>query len=230
MKRCVVLLSGGIDSSTTLAYAARKENYDVYAITYDYNQKHRIEVEFAKKVAIFLGVKKHIIFPIRLDLVSQSALTRNNISIPKNRDIKQITSGEIPATYVPSRNIIFLSIALSYAESIGIHDIFIGVNVLDYSGYPDCRPEFIEAFENVANIGTKMGIENKKIKIHTPLINMKKYEIIKLAYKLDLDLSLTISCYNPSENGYSCGKCDSCILRKQAFYEAKIKDPTKYLT
>jgi 7-cyano-7-deazaguanine synthase len=229
MKRCVVLLSGGIDSSTTLAYAVREKGYEAYAITYDYGQRHRIEIESAKKIVDLLGVNNHIIFPINLNLISVSALTREDISVPKDRALKEITSGEIPITYVPSRNIIFLSIALSYAESMGIQDIFIGVNVLDYSGYPDCRPEFIKAFERMANIGTKMGVEGKPFRIHTPLINKKKSEIIKLAYRLGLDLSLTVSCYNPDKDGRACGRCDSCLLRKQAFREAGIDDPTVYV-
>lgn len=223
-KKAVVLFSGGLDSTTCLAIAI-KEGFEVYALTINYNQKQNVEIERAKNIAQQLKVKEHIIFDCPLNLICKSALTSKGIEVPKNRII---LNGGIPITYVPSRNIIFLSLALGYAESIGAYDIYIGVNIIDWSGYPDCRPEFIQAFEKMANVGTKVGVEGRTFKIHTPLINLKKAEIIKLGYSLGVDYSLTHSCYDPLPDGTACGRCDACILRRRAFKEAGLVDPIKY--
>jgi 7-cyano-7-deazaguanine synthase len=225
IKKAVVLLSGGIDSATTLAIA-KDSGYEVYAISFRYGQRHHFEIEAAKKIAIDMGVKRHFITDIDLTSFGGSALT-DNIPVPKNGGIEDIGK-EIPVTYVPARNIIFLSLALGWAEVLGASDIFIGVNVVDYSGYPDCRSEFIEAFEKAANLGTKNGVKGKKIKIHTPLISLSKAEIIRKGIKLDVDYSLTHSCYDPDEKGRACGKCDSCLLRKKGFEDAGVEDPTIY--
>lgn len=224
-KKAVVLLSGGIDSATTLAIA-KDEGYKVYALTFQYGQRHRFEIEAAKKIALKMGVEKHIIMEIDLALFGGSALT-DKIPVPKRNTIEEIGK-EIPSTYVPARNTIFLSLALGLAEAIGSTDIFIGVNSVDFSGYPDCRPEFIKAFEEVANLGTKIGVEGKKIRIHTPLIFLTKGEIIRRGLNLGVDYSLTHSCYDPDEKGRACGRCDSCLFRKKGFEEAKVKDPTFY--
>ncbi len=222
MKKAVTLLSGGLDSSTS-SLVAKSLGYELYALTIDYNQRHKFEIEASKKVAKFLGVKKHLIFPINLRLIGGSALT-DNIDVPKNGLIPTI-----PITYVPARNTIFLSIALGWAEVLGAQDIFIGVNSIDYSGYPDCRPRFIATFENLANLGTKLSMEGKiKFKINAPLMFLTKTEIIKLGLKLGMDYSLTHSCYDPDENGIACGRCDACRIRLRAFKELKIKDPIKY--
>jgi len=226
-KKAVVLLSGGIDSTTTLAIAKSK-GYKVYAITFDYGQKHKKEIEAAKNIAKYFNVEKHIIINIDLKSIGGSALTEDSISIPKNRSLDQIKSGEIPITYVPGRNIIFLSFAVSFAEVVSAKDIFIGVNTIDFSGYPDCRDEFIKAFEKAINLGTKTGVKGDKFKIHTPLINLTKAEIIKEGYKLGVDFSLTWSCYDPCGD-FHCGSCDSCILRKEGFKKAEVPDPTSYL-
>ena len=219
-KRCIVLLSGGLDSATILNFA--QKNFDVTAIAFDYGQRHKFELNAARKIA-----KKNSIFlkEIKIDLAQfgNSALT-DNISVPKNQDIGK----EIPITYVPVRNTIFLSYALAFAEVNEIFDIFIGVNALDYSGYPDCRPEFIDAFEKMANEGTKFAQGAQKIKIHTPLIDLTKAEIISKGIQLGVDYSMTHSCYDPSESGLSCGECDACILRKAGFKAARIMDPTNY--
>ena len=226
VKKAVVLLSGGIDSATTLAIA-KDSGYEVYAISFRYGQRHHFEVEAAKKIAIDMGVKRHFITDIDLTSFGGSALT-DNIPVPKNGGIEDIGK-EIPVTYVPARNIIFLSLALGWAEVLGASDIFIGVNVVDYSGYPDCRSEFIKAFEKAANLGTKNGVKGKKIKIRTPLISLSKAEIIRKGIKLDVDYSLTHSCYDPDEKGRACGKCDSCLLRKKGFEDAGVEDPTVYI-
>ncbi len=222
MKKAVVLMSGGIDS-TVSAFVAKKEGYLLYALTFKYGQRHSIELEFARKQGKILGVENHLFFPLDLSVIGGSALTDKNIKVPK-RSIEDIESSGIPITYVPSRNIIFLSIAASYAEVVGADAIFIGVNAIDYSGYPDCRPEFIEAFERAINIGTKKGVEGKGFKIITPVINLKKSEIIKLGLDLGVDFSLTWSCYDPIQ-GKPCGRCDSCLLRRKGFEEAGIEDP-----
>lgn len=220
-KQCIVLLSGGLDSATVLNIALKE--YEATALIFDYGQRHKFEISAAKKIA---DLAKTPIKLIKIDLgqFGNSALT-DNIEVPKNQEIGK----EIPVTYVPVRNTIFLSYALAYAEVNNIFDIFIGVNALDYSGYPDCRPEFIQAFEKMANEGTKFAQGNKKIKIHTPLISLTKAEIIKTGTELDVDYKLTHSCYDPSFDGLSCGECDACILRKEGFTKAGISDPTNYI-
>jgi 7-cyano-7-deazaguanine synthase len=224
--KAVVLLSGGIDSAVTLAIAKNKK-YEIYALTIDYGQKHKREINCAKKIASFFKVKEHKIIKIELDKFGGSSLT-SNIPVPKRKSIENIK--KIPSTYVPARNTIFLSLALAYAEVIGAADIFIGANAIDYSGYPDCRPKYMKIFEKLANIATKAGVEKKiKFRIHAPLIYFPKGEIIKKGIKLGVDFSLTHSCYNPTPSGYACGKCDSCLFRIKGFKEAGIKDPTKYV-
>lgn len=225
MKPAVVLLSGGIDSTTTLAIAIA-EGYEAYTLSFDYGQRHQIETEAARRVAKSLGAKEHRIAKIDLRVFGGSALT-DDIGVPKQRAEKEIASG-IPVTYVPARNTIFLAYALAWAEVIHASDIFIGVNAIDYSGYPDCRPEFIEAFENLANLGTKAGVEGARFQIHAPLIQFSKAEIIRKAIELGLDLSLTHSCYDPSREGLACGECDSCVLRLKGFRDAGIRDPIRY--
>jgi 7-cyano-7-deazaguanine synthase len=225
MKCAVVLLSGGIDSTTTLAMAIA-EGYEAYALSFDYGQRHQIETEAARRVANSLGAKEHRVAKIDLRVFGGSALT-DAIDVPKQRPEKEIAHG-IPITYVPARNTIFLAYALAWAEVVGASDIFLGVNAIDYSGYPDCRLEFIEAFENLANLGTKAGVEGERFQIHTPLIKFSKAEIIRKAVELGVDLSLTHSCYDPSSEGLACGECDSCLLRLKGFREAGIKDPIRY--
>lgn len=223
--KAVILLSGGLDSATVLAIAKSK-GYEPYALSFLYGQRHKHELNFAKTQARLQKVKEHKIINIDLRAFGGSALT-DNISVPKNRSEKQM-SQNIPVTYVPARNTIFLSYALAYAEVIGAKHIFIGVNALDYSGYPDCRPEYIKSFENLSNLATKAGVEGNKIKIHTPLINLKKSQIIKKGFKLGIDYSKTTSCYDPKQTK-SCGKCDSCKLRLKGFKEAGKIDPIKYV-
>ena len=225
MKSAVVLLSGGIDSTTTLAIAIT-EGYEAYALSFDYGQRHRIEMQAARRAADSLGAKEHRIAKIDLRVFGGSALT-GDIDVPKQRSETEIADG-IPVTYVPARNTIFLAYALGWAEVIQAADIFLGVNAIDYSGYPDCRPEFIEAFQTVANVGTKAGVEGGRFQIHTPLIKFSKAEIIRKAVKLGVDLSLTHSCYDPSPDGLACGECDSCLLRLKGFREAGIQDPIRY--
>ena len=225
MKRAVALLSGGIDSTTTLAMAIA-DAYEVYALSFDYGQRHQIETEAAHRVANSLGAKEHRVAKIDLRVFGGSALT-DEIDVPKQRSEKEIAHG-VPVTYVPARNIIFLAYALAWAEVIQANDIFLGVNAIDYSGYPDCRPEFIAAFENLANIGTKAGVEGRHFQIHTPLIKFSKAAIIRKAVELGADLSLTHSCYDPSPEGVACGECDSCLLRLKGFREVGIKDPIRY--
>ena len=226
MKRAVVLLSGGIDSTTTLAIAIA-EGYEAYALSFDYSQRHQIEVEAARRVANSLGAREHRVAKIDLRIFGGSALT-DDVTVPKQRSETEIAHG-IPVTYVPARNTIFLAYALAWAEVISAADIFIGVNAIDYSGYPDCRPEFIKGFENLANLGTKAGVEGSRFHIHTPLIKFSKAEIIRKAVELHVDLSLTHSCYDPSPEGLACGECDSCLLRLKGFREAGMKDPIRYL-
>lgn len=226
-KKAVVLSSGGLDSTTVMAIAKR-DGYLIYSLSFSYGQRHKIELEAAKKVADKIGVEKHLVINLDLNKIGRSALT-DSIDVPKNRDDKEI-SANIPVTYVPARNTIFLSYALAWAEVIGSSDIFIGVNAIDYSGYPDCRPEYIEAFEKMANLATKAGVEGlTRIKINTPLLNMSKAQIIKNGIELGVDYSLAHSCYDPNPEGVACGRCDSCILRKKGFKEAGLKDPIKYL-
>jgi 7-cyano-7-deazaguanine synthase len=225
MKRAVVLLSGGLDSTTTLAIAIA-EDFECYALSFDYGQRHEIEIAAARRVAQSLGVREHRLAKIDNNIFEGSALT-DDVDIPKSRTEIEIARG-IPVTYVPARNTIFLSYALAWAETLGASDIFIGVNALDYSGYPDCRPEFVLAFENMANLATKTGVEGSRFKIHTPLIELSKAEIIRKAVELDIDLSLTHSCYDPAPDGRSCGHCDSCQLRRKGFREAGVNDPLVY--
>jgi 7-cyano-7-deazaguanine synthase len=224
-KKAVVLLSGGLDSATAMAMAKSK-GFEVYALSFLYGQRHSHELKFAKKQVKIQNIKFHKIIKIDLRNFGGSALT-DDILVPKNRSDKKISS-EIPVTYVPARNTIFLSYALAFAEVINSHDIFIGVNALDYSGYPDCRPEYIEAFEKMANLATKNAIEGNKLKIHTPLINLSKAEIIVTGTKLGVDYKYTTSCYDP-ENGVSCRVCDSCKLRLKGFNQAKLSDKIKYI-
>ncbi|PYK62394.1 MAG: 7-cyano-7-deazaguanine synthase QueC [Verrucomicrobia bacterium] len=225
MKRAVVLLSGGLDSATTLAIA-NDEGYEVFALSFRYGQRHEIEIVAAQQVAKSLGVSRHRVLEIDLRAFGGSALT-DTIDVPKNRGEDDMASG-IPVTYVPARNTIFLSYALAWAEVIGAHDIFIGVNALDYSGYPDCRPEFIAQFEKLAQLATKAGVEGTHYRIHAPLIEMTKAQIIRKGAKLGVQFSLTISCYDPTPDGGACGECDSCLLRRKGFREAGIGDPTHY--
>jgi 7-cyano-7-deazaguanine synthase len=225
--RAVVLLSGGLDSATTLAIA-RSEGFRCYALTFSYGQRHKQEIESAKKIANFLKVAEHRIIEIDLSCFGGSALTDPAIKVPKNRD-KLVNTGQIPLTYVPARNTIFLSYALAWAEVLNAFDVFIGVNQTDYSGYPDCRAEFISAFEKTANLATAAAIEGKgRYRIHTPIINMTKGEIILAGTRLGVDYSLTHSCYDPDERGRSCGHCDSCRLRLKGFAEAGLTDPLEY--
>jgi len=225
-KKAVVLLSGGIDSTTTLAIA-KKMGFTIYALSFRYGQRHQIELEAAVSIAHDFSVAKHLIVDIDLRLIGGSALT-GNIDVPKSRSVEQMGK-DIPVTYVPARNTIFLSYALAWAEVIGSFDIFIGVNALDYSGYPDCRPEYIVAYEKMANLATKAGVEgNQKLKIHTPLIEMSKADIIRQGIELGVDYSLTHSCYDPSAEGLACAECDSCFLRLKGFKEAGITDSIKY--
>ena len=225
MKRAVVLLSGGIDSTTTLAIAIA-ESYEAYALSFDYGQRHQIETEAARRVANSLGVKEHRVAKIDMRIFGGSALT-DDIDVPKKRSEAEIGHG-IPLTYVPARNTIFLAYALAWAEVVPANDIFIGINAIDYSGYPDCRPEFIEAFETLASLGTKAGVEGRHFQIHTPLIKFSKAKIIRKAVELGVDLSLTHSCYDPSPEGLACAECDSCLLRLKGFREAGVKDPVRY--
>ncbi len=227
MKPAVVLLSGGVDSATTLAIA-RSQGFLPYALSFAYGQRHSRELESAKRVAAALGAKDHLILTLDLRLIGGSALT-GAIAVPKGRSLEEIGS-EVPVTYVPARNTIFLGHALAWAEVLGAEDLFFGANVLDYSGYPDCRPEYIEAFERMANLATKAGVEGKsRFKTHTPLIRMTKAEIIRTGHVLGVDFSLTWSCYEPSADGQACGLCDSCILRKKGFAEAGLLDPLRYV-
>ncbi|HEY4270726.1 MAG TPA: 7-cyano-7-deazaguanine synthase QueC [Candidatus Udaeobacter sp.] len=225
-KRAVVLVSGGIDSTTTLAIAIT-EGYEAYALSFDYGQRHQIEVEAARRVTDSLGTTQHRVAKIDLRAFGGSALT-DDVDVPKQRSEQEIAHG-IAVTYVPARNTIFLAYALAWAEVIPANDIFLGVNAVDYSGYPDCRPEFIEAFENLANVGTKAGVEGRRFQIHTPLIKLSKAEIIRKAVERGVDLSLTHSCYDPTPEGIACGECDSCLLRLKGFREARIKDPIRYV-
>jgi 7-cyano-7-deazaguanine synthase len=225
-KKAVVLLSGGLDSATVLAIA-RAEGYEPYALSFSYGQRHIWELEAAARVAAALGAAEHKTAHIDLRIFGGSALTAD-IAVPKGRALEEMGHG-IPITYVPARNTIFLSFALAWAEVLGSSDVFIGVNALDYSGYPDCRPEFIEAFEKMANLATKAGVEGQQaLKIHTPLIALSKAEIIAKGIELGVDYSLTSSCYDPSATGEPCGVCDSCLLRQKGFRENGIEDPLKY--
>jgi 7-cyano-7-deazaguanine synthase len=224
--RAVVLLSGGLDSTTTLAVATAR-GFEVFALTVDYGQRHRAELERAAEVARALGVAGHRTVRLDLRAVGGSALTAD-IAVPKDRTDEAIGRG-IPVTYVPARNTVLLGLALGYAETVGAFDLFIGANVLDYSGYPDCRPEFLEAFEKLANLATKAGVEGAgRFRVHAPLLKLTKAEIIREGVRLGVDYAKTLSCYDPDEQGRACGRCDSCLLRKKGFAEAGVPDPTVY--
>jgi len=223
MKNCVVLLSGGLDSATTLAIA-RDSGFTCYALSIHYEQRHLSELKFAERIGREFKVKEHKIIKINLDEIGGSALTDTNIEVPDKP-----TNG-IPSTYVPARNTIFLSLALAYAEVLPAQDIFIGVNAVDYSGYPDCRPEYVRAFENMANLATKQALAENKIKINTPLIDLSKAQIIKTGIKLGVDYSMTVSCYNADINGAACGVCDSCRIRAKGFADAGVDDPSVFFT
>tara|TARA_B100000795_G_scaffold266442_1_gene249635 strand:+ start:1715 stop:2389 length:675 start_codon:yes stop_codon:yes gene_type:complete len=220
-KKAIILLSGGLDSSTVLAIAQAK-GYECYAMTINYQQRHNAELKAARDIAIYFKVKDFKIVDIDLSWLKSSALTNIDIDIPET------PSKGIPVTYVPARNTIMMTLALAWAETINSQNIFIGVNAVDYSGYPDCRPEYIKSFQNMANLATKAAVEGNKIKIHTPLIELSKAEIIHEGIKNKVDYKMTISCYQPTENGLACGKCDSCRLRKEGFKSAQIEDPTNY--
>jgi 7-cyano-7-deazaguanine synthase len=224
MKRAVVLLSGGLDSATTLAIC-QHDGFEPCALSFDYGQRHKLELAAAKRVAASLGVREHRIANIDLRVFGGSALT-DDIAVPKNRESN--AASEIPVTYVPARNTIFLSYALGWCEVLGAADIFIGANAIDYSGYPDCRPEFISAFEGMANLATKAGVEGIRFKIHAPLLSMSKAEIIRKGMELGIDFSLTHSCYDPGTDGTACGECDSCRLRLDGFRAAGLVDPIRY--
>ena len=226
MPKAVVLLSGGLDSATALAIAQHR-SFEVYALSVDYGQRHRIELERAAAVARCMGAVDHRVVKLDLRAIGGSALTAE-VAVPKDRSAEDMAHG-IPATYVPARNTILLGLALGYAETVGAFDIFIGANVLDYSGYPDCRPEFLAAFENLANLATKAGVEGAgKFRVHAPLLKLTKAKIIREGVKLGVDYALTLSCYDPDAEGRACGRCDSCLLRKKGFAEAGIPDPTHY--
>ncbi len=220
--KAVCLLSGGLDSSTCLALA-RREGYACYALSFDYGQRHKIELEAAARIAAALGAERHLVAKIGLDAFGGSALT-SEIDVPKSRSAAEMGSG-IPVTYVPARNTIFLSFALAWAEVLESSHIFIGVNALDYSGYPDCRPEYIEAYERMANLATKAAVEGRThLKIHTPLLRLTKAEIVRKAHELGIDFGLTFSCYDPGPDGRPCGQCDACLLRRKGFEEAGLED------
>ena len=219
-KKALVLFSGGLDSTTMLAMV-KSNGYEITALTINYNQRHVSEIDFSKKSLSQLQINKQIIFDLDLSKIGGSALT-DDIPVPID------SNDNIPTTYVPARNTIFLSLASSFAERLNISDIFIGANIIDYSGYPDCRPEFIKSFEKTINLGTKLGVEGSHFRIHTPLIKMTKAEIIRKGHSLGVDYSLTLSCYNPTDSGLACGKCDSCKFRKDGFKNAGLPDPTKY--
>ncbi len=221
-RNAVILLSGGLDSTTTLAIA-RAEDYALYALTVQYGQRHAVEIEAAGKVAARFAVRQHLVVPLDLRVFGGSALT-GALAVPKGRSLEAMSHG-IPSTYVPARNTIFLSLALAWAEVLDSSDIFLGVNVLDFSGYPDCRPEYIEAYERMANLATRAGVEGKRLTIHTPLIQCTKAQIIRKGMELGVDFGLTFSCYDPSPGGEACGQCDACLLRHKGFTEAGLTDP-----
>jgi 7-cyano-7-deazaguanine synthase len=221
MPTAVVLLSGGLDSYTASA-VARRDGFDVCALSFRYGQRHRQEIEAASRVARAVGVTRHLVLDLDLTAIGGSSLTSTDMAVPKDRDVD---ASDIPSTYVPARNTIFLSVALGWAEVLGASDIFIGVNALDYSGYPDCRPEFIHAFEQLARVATRAGIEGRGLTVHTPLMMLGKADIIRLGLELGLDYGLTLSCYDPAPDGTPCGHCDSCQLRMAGFASAGVSDP-----
>lgn len=222
VKNAVVLVSGGLDSATVLAIA-KSEGYRCYAISFDYGQRHQVELQAAERLSELLGAVTHKVIKLDLGVIGGSALTDESIAVPE-----ELTEG-IPVTYVPARNTIFLSVALAWAEVLNASAIFVGVNAVDYSGYPDCRPEFVQAFQDLANLATKAGVEGSVLKIKTPLINLSKAEIIRAGIALGVDYAETISCYQAAIDGSACGVCDSCRLRKKGFEDAKIPDPTRYV-
>jgi 7-cyano-7-deazaguanine synthase len=222
-RRAVVLLSGGLDSATTLALAVRA-GFEVHALTVRYGQRHELEIDRAAQLARRLGAASHRVAEVDLRFVGGSALTDPGIAVPKSRSDEAVVSG-IPATYVPARNTVLLSLALAWAESLGASDLFMGVNAVDYSGYPDCRPEFLETFQRLANLATRAGIEGANFRIHAPLLHCSKSEIVRRAVELGVDLGLTLSCYDPDARGNPCGACDACRLRERGFREAGIPDP-----
>jgi 7-cyano-7-deazaguanine synthase len=224
-RNAVVLLSGGLDSATAAAIA-KSDGFDVYAMTFEYGQRHEFEIQTAKRVAKALGVAEHIICKIDLRAFGGSALT-SDIEVPKHRTREEMSTG-IPVTYVPARNTIFLSFAVGWAETLEANDIYIGVNALDYSGYPDCRPEYIEAYQQMARLATKVGVEGSRLTIHTPLIALTKGQIITRGLELGVDYSITNTCYDPSEDGKACGQCDACLLRLKGFEENGMSDPAPY--
>ncbi|MFK5912763.1 MAG: 7-cyano-7-deazaguanine synthase QueC [Woeseiaceae bacterium] len=224
-KKAVILVSGGLDSATTLAIA-RNAGYECYAMSFNYGQRHHVELVSAKIISKYLGAIEHKVVHLGLDDIGGSALTDESIDVPQSES-DDVSQG-IPVTYVPARNTVFLSLALGWAEVLQAEAIFIGVNAVDYSGYPDCRPEYISAFQTMANLATKTGVEGKKIEIKTPLINLTKAEIIQQGVALGVDYGQTLSCYSPSDKGHACGLCDSCHLRQQGFAAANIPDPTLY--
>ena len=224
-KKAVVLVSGGLDSATVAA-VAREQGFALYALSFDYGQRHRLELDCAARVARHLGAVEHVVMPLNLRTFGGSALT-DRIAVPKGRSYEEIEQG-IPVTYVPARNTIFLAYALAWAEVLGAADIFIGVNALDYSGYPDCRPEYIQAFQHLARLATKAGVEGRGVTIHTPLIHMTKAQIIQTGTRLGVDYRLTSSCYDPAPEGVACGECDACRLRLRGFAQAGLVDPIPY--
>ena len=225
-KKAVVLLSGGLDSATCLAIA-KSQGFDCYCLSLDYHQRHIAELQAAQNIALQLGAKEHKTVQLDLSLFGGSALTDNAIDVPES-GANPIPAG-IPVTYVPARNTIMLSLSLAWAEVLGAQDIFIGVNALDYSGYPDCRGEYVQAFQEMANLATKSAVEGHKITVHAPLIDMTKAQIIALGGKLDVDYEMTVSCYQADSQGHACGKCDSCRLRREGFAKAGKQDPTRYV-
>ncbi|OPY82302.1 MAG: 7-cyano-7-deazaguanine synthase [Syntrophorhabdus sp. PtaU1.Bin153] len=226
MEKCIVLTSGGLDSTTTLAIA-KNLGFELYALTFDYGQRHKYEINSAKKVSEYFAVKEHRIIVIDLRAFGGSALT-DDIDVPVHEEAGHIDRNSIPVTYVPARNTIFLAYALAWAEVIRAHDIFTGVSSLDYSGYPDCRPEYIEAFQKMANLATKEAVEGNPVNICAPLLFLDKADTIRKGIELGVDYSITHSCYNPTPSGLACGVCDSCLLRRKGFLEAGIEDPTRY--
>ena len=222
VKKAVVLVSGGLDSATTLAIAGQA-GYECHAISFDYGQRHRCELEAASRVVSHAGITSHKRVTLNLNEIGGSALTDTSIAVPEGDN-----GDGIPVTYVPARNTVFLALALGWAEVLGALDIFIGVNAVDYSGYPDCRPEFIQAFERLANLATRAGVEGQRFAIHAPLIHLSKAQIIQRGVSLGVDYSLTISCYNPTSGGAACGRCDACRLRREGFEQAHLPDPTLY--
>jgi len=227
-QRAVVLLSGGLDSATVLAIA-KSQGFTPYALSFRYGQRHQQELESAARIAKAMGVARHVVSEIDLKAFGGSALT-DAIDVPKHNSVAELSSSEIPVTYVPARNTIFLSFSLAFAEVLGASDLFIGVNAMDYSGYPDCRPEYIQAFQTMANLATKTGVEGKtRVQIHTPLIKLTKGEIIRKGLGLGVDYALTTSCYDPAPDGRSCGHCDACLLRLKGFSEAGLIDPVPYV-